>query len=433
MRRRALLLGAALLIGLPLVGAALAEARPGGGHGYSSGSSGSSGGGGGGSSGSSYSSGSSSSSSSSSSWSSSSGSSSSSGGPPGAFFAAVLVIFVGFMGFALVTSLIESRGDQEWEAHVRRLRALDASTDTTDELALLREKDPAFTLALFEDFARALFARAHQARHDKAALDHLAPYLDPLARKQLLGALPAGVPVTSVVIGTMSVGRWRLDGVRGRFRVLVEFEANLTAGGETRVVTETWSFERSQHAKTRTWEGLRTFGCPSCGDALEKVAEELCASCGQAVRPGRFDWSVLKITEGRSESVDGSLRGTVPERGTEKPTIVDARLRERTADLLQEDPQALTGLEARLKLIFAELNAAWAAQDLRPARGFLSSGLYHTMEEQLKPYLEQGLVNAVRGARIVKWEMARLLRDRDFDSLTLRVFGTGADHTYEKA
>jgi hypothetical protein len=299
----------------------------------------------------------------------------------------------------------------------------------TDYVAMLREKDPEFSLALFEDFARALFTRAHQARHDDAALARLAPYLSAFARRLLRNR----GTVETVIIGAMAIESWNLDEASDAFLAIVHFEANLVVAGETSLVEETWTITRSARARTRPWQGVRAFGCPSCGAPLEQVAEELCASCGQEVRAGRFDWVVTKIEVGLSEATGTGSTGTVPERGTEAPTIVHGRLQDETAALLAEDPAALTGFEARLGLIFGELNAAWAAQNLKPARPYLSSQLFATLQQQVETHLSQGLVNVVDGARIVRFEMAKLLRDARYAALTVRLFGSGRDYTYRKA
>jgi predicted lipid-binding transport protein (Tim44 family) len=421
------LFGAGLLVPTP------AEGRPGSGQSYSSGSSG----------GSSSSRGSSSSSGSSSGGSSGSSYSSSGSGStvvtsgnlsPAVFF----IVFFGMIGFVLVQVFrdsYESRADREhWELQRRRAAESEERDRKTDYVALLRQKDPDFSLALFEDTARALFTQAHQARHDPAALARLAPYLDPLVRRSLQKRAPVGGQVGVVVVGALRLGHWRLNEMVGRFAVDAAFEANLIlAQGGAQLVRETWTLERSARARTRPWEGVRSFGCPSCGAPLEQVAEELCQSCGQAVKPGRFDWTARSIEEGAGEKVAASLTGTVPERGTDRPTVVHPGLARAQASLLQDDPSALTNFEARLQLVFAELNAAWAAQDLRPVRAFLSAGLFATLQQQVEEYRRQGLVNAVKGAHIVRSQPARLVREARHDLLTLRVFGTGCDYTYRKA
>lgn len=398
-----------------------AEARPGGGHSYSGGSSGGSSSGGGGSS---------SSSGSSHSYGSSSSGSGTSGGalPPGVF----LVLFFGmflFVGGTILKDVVGSRGDREARiAADRRYREYEAREARKDYVALIKEKDPEFSLALFEDFLRALFGRAHEARHDDGALARLAPYLSPGARKRLRSPEKAD----TVIIGAMRISSWNFDELRNRFVATVDFEANLVVGGTTHLVRETWTLERSPRAATRPWSGVRTFACPSCAAPLEQVTEQLCASCGQSIADGRFDWMLRTVELHQAVRTGTGLTGTVAEQGTDRPTVVHPELETRKAALLADDPAALTGFSERLHLIFSELNAAWAAQDLKPVRPYLSSGLFETMRQQVDTYRQQGLVNVVDGARIVRWEMVKLVRDARYDALTVRLFGSGRDYTYRK-
>jgi inner membrane protein import complex subunit Tim44-like protein len=408
-----------------------ADARPGSGQSYSSGSSsgssgGSSGGGGGSSGG-----GSRSSSDDHRSGSSTSGARTVAGtdGSPVLF----LVLFFGlllFCGGAIVMNVIRSAQDRkDYVAMQRRRREYLERESRADYVAMIREKDPEFSLALFEDFARALFTRAQLSRHDDAALARLAPYLSAHARKELRNP----DEVETVIIGVMMVKGWNFNELSYRFVAAVEFQANLVLAGDTHLVHEIWTIERSSRARTRPWQGVRVFGCPSCGAPLEQVSEELCAACGQEVRVGGFDWTVTKVDRRLSLRTGISLTGTVPEQGTDAPTIVHSGLEAEKAALLADDPMALTGLEARLGLIFAELNAAWAAEDLHGARPYLSSGLFATLRQQVQTYVAQGLVNVVDGARIVRWETTKLARDARYDALTVRLFGSGRDYTYRKA
>jgi hypothetical protein len=48
-------------------------------------------------------------------------------------------------------------------------------------------------------------------------------------------------------------------------------------------------------------------------------------------------------------------------------------------------------------------------------------------------YRAQGLVNVVEGARIERWSSARVERDRHYDAVTVRLWGTGRDVTREAA
>jgi hypothetical protein len=414
---------AVLLAAVLLLVVSRADARPGGGQGYSGGTSRSTSGG---RSGGSY---------------SSSSSSSSSGGPTvqisdgtAIFFLCVIVVAFGFVGIHVLGDYVSTRNDRAaWEAQSRRRAESEAREARTDYLASLRERDPAFSRALFEDYVRALFAKGHASRHDPAALARLAPYLAPAVRSHLQHREPVGAPVVSVVVGALSLSGWRENQMAFAFVVDAVFEANLVRADATEYTRETWTFARSCRARTRPWEGVRTFGCPSCGAPLERVAEELCQSCGQQVKPARFDWSAVGVGVDDAEDRASSMLETVAEKGTDLPTIFAPDLAARKAALLADDPQALTGLEARLSLIFTEMNRAWASQDLRRARPYLSAGLFASLEQQIETYRSQGLVNRVDGARITRSEMAKLARDPRQDALTLRVFGTGCDFTLEKA
>jgi hypothetical protein len=44
-------------------------------------------------------------------------------------------------------------------------------------------------------------------------------------------------------------------------------------------------------------------------------------------------------------------------------------------------------------------------------------------------YEKQGLRNALEGMRIVEWKAVKVVRDRHYDSMTLRVWGSGRDYT----
>jgi predicted lipid-binding transport protein (Tim44 family) len=335
------------------------------------------------------------------------------------------VVAIGMVLFFLVVGFTLLRGARQeaWTAG----RVGVGSGSRSQDLALLRSRDPAFSFALFEDFVRALYVAAQDARHDAAALDRLAPYLSPAARDALRGPR-----VDTVIVGSISTRRFELDEATIRFRSRVAVVANLVVEGRTRHVEETWTFERAANVRTKPWEGVRAFGCPSCGAPLEGVEQDRCASCGQQIRPGRFDWVVASVERGAEVETGTSLTGTVEERGTDLPTVVDPRLGEEKAALLADDPDALTGFEARVQLVFTELNAAWAAQDMLRARPYLSASLFETLQAQLRPYLQDGLVNRVEGARIVRTEPARLVRDQRETALTIRLFGTGRDVTLRK-
>jgi hypothetical protein len=402
-----------------------ADARPGGGHGFSGGSRG--GGGGGGSRG---------------------GGGGGGGGLDGGGFVLELVrlafiypkVGVPILLVVVYVAIVVSRQQRLREWSTAAPRPLQDASPQPVRLEELRARDPEFSRVLLEDFAYALFAEAHKARHDPAALEHLAPYLALPARQALAQRAPRGMPVRAAVVGSMRVTQLALPpppqpgaSAVGEVGVDLAFEANLVFSEASQYVEEQWRLARAATAVTRPWKGVRSFGCPACGAPFEASGNR-CASCGKVVDNGRFDWTLRRVTVSRLEEAPPVLTGTVAERGSDAPTVFQPGVRERWEALLRDDPGVTNeSFSARLQLVFAELNAAWAAQNLVGIRPFVSDGLYAYLRYWVEAYRSQGLVNKVEGARIERWVTAKVERDKHYDAVTVRLWGTGKDVTIEVA
>lgn len=309
------------------------------------------------------------------------------------------------------------------------------------DLDRIRALDPGFSVVLFEDFAYALFAKAHQARAQPRDLEALAPYLSPAARAHLAKRQPEGAAVTAVVIGALRARGLSLppgDDPAAQVAVVLEIEANMTVGAGTSQLThyvrERWRLVRAAGVQSRPPEAARSFKCPSCGAPFASQGDDRCSYCGQVVSGGRFDWSVQAIDLLALETRPPALTTTVEEVGTDWPTILHPDLAGRWAELVRADPAVTQpGLNARLELIYGELNAAWTACDLRPVRPFVSDGLYDYLQFWIGAYREQGLRNVLEGMRIVRWQATKVVRDQYFDALTVRLWGTGLDYTVREA
>ena len=320
--------------------------------------------------------------------------------------------------------------------------AAPASRDLDD----LRTMDPEFSVVLFEDFAYALFARGHEARSSERDLEALSPYLSAAARSHLAQRQPVGAPVSGVVIGAMRVVALSIPPTRNaapggpppRAVVTLEFEANMTVGPtegqQTHYVQERWRLERDATVQSKPPEKALSFQCPNCGAPFGPEGGDRCQYCGQVVSGGRFDWSVESIDLLRLEERPPALTSNVQEVGTDWPTIFHPKLSARWAELVREDPGVTPeGLNARLQLIYAEMNAGWSGRDLKGARPYVSDGLFDYLQYWIAAYQEQGLRNVLEGMRIVEWKTVKIVRDRHYDSLTVRLWGTGRDSTVREA
>jgi len=413
------------LLWLAILLPALAEARPGGGQGYSGG--GGSGGSGGG------------------------------GGDGGLIFLLVrLLIWLIFnhplIGIPLTIAVIigfvrwnKNKGSRQmgWDSMPTRAQA-PPQRQPSQDLEVIRTLDPDFSIVLFDDFVFALYARAHQARANQRDLDALTPYLSQPARTGLAQRPPVGTPVTAVIVGALRVLDVRLPGPPAgptpdpRVCVTLEIESNLTLGAAGREITqyvkERWRLVRGANVRTKPPQQVQSFHCPNCGAPFEPTGSDRCQYCGEAVSNGRFDWTVESITPIAIEARPPALTGTVQEVGTNWPTLFHPDLPTRRTDLLRDDPTATDeALAARLRLIYDDLNKAWTNLDLTPVRPYVSDGLFDYLQYWITAYKSQGLRNVLDGMRMTEVTLTKIVRDRWYDALTYRIWGTGRDSTLRVA
>ena len=322
-------------------------------------------------------------------------------------------------GYIIKRLFKKRRFQQNWDS----APAL-ASAPVSPDLQRICQLDPAFSGVLFEDFVFRLYAQAHQARFSSEAMDQLAPYVSAQARESLVRRPPIRVPVSNVVIGAMKVVRLTVparpldpQGQPNQVGVDLRFESNMTAGApgqeQTYYVVEDWSLYRAANVTSRPPDAPRDFPCPNCAAPFTSSDKQRCDYCGEVVNTGRFDWLLHHLRLLRNEARPPQITGSVPERGTNLPTISSASLGMRWGELLRDDP-AVTDetLGRRLQLIHAELNRAWSALDLRGVRPFVSDGLYDYLQYWINAYQGRGLRNVLEQAQILRWERVKLVRDR---------------------
>jgi hypothetical protein len=320
-----------------------------------------------------------------------------------------------------------------WSAHQQHQNAdwdsgPAATLEPAIELVDLRTRDPEFSQVVFEDFAFRLFAAAQRARPDHLA--DVAPYVAQPARDELAEREPADERVDQVVVGAQRVVRLELDDADGRVRVAVEYEANVATLAHTYYSVETWLFARDAARHSKPPGATRDFPCPNCGAPWQASATgtQTCASCGQVVDNGRFDWVVEHVSLDSMDERPPTLTADPPERGTDLPTVRQHDLAARLASLAADDAAfAEPQLLARLRMIYDELNRGWAANELAPVRGLVSDGLYDYLSYWTSAYAKQGLRNLLVDMRVTKTAIAKVERDRWYDAITIRLWGTGKD------
>jgi hypothetical protein len=333
----------------------------------------------------------------------------------------ILVIVVSYLFYAAY----RNAKNRDWDSGPPV--ELEHAVETTE----LRRVDPDFSQVVFEDFAYRLFSTAHRARPDKLAT--VAPYVSEAARAALAAREPKQ-PIAQVIVGAMRVYRVDLpdDDTDTFVRVGVEFEANVATDQHTYYCVESWLFARDASRRSTPPGATKSFPCPNCGAPWQSNATgtQVCASCGQVVDNGRFDWIVEQVSLSAQDERPPTLTTEVEERGTDLATYRQDGVDNKWLGLQQDDP-ALTwpALQARLGMIYDQLNAAWSRNELPPVRGLVSDGLYDYLQYWVSAHVAQHLRNELHDMRITHSTIAKVVRDRYFDAVTIRFWGTGKDYT----
>src|SRR5262245_36995277 len=124
------------------------------------------------------------------------------------------------------------------------------------------------------------------------------------------------------------------------------------------------------------------------------------------------------------------LVGTTEEVGTDEPTVVAPDVQEKYHALCKKDP-ALTwaAFTARVERIFAEFQVAWSEQDLLRVRPYLSDNLFQRQVYWIETYQRAKLKNITEDSRVASVQIAKVVSDRHFDAITVRIFAEGLDYT----
>jgi predicted lipid-binding transport protein (Tim44 family) len=346
-----------------------------------------------------------------------------------------IAIIIGFILYA--------RSDKGKTPSVCSADAVAAPTHRSfaQEFGLLRKFDPNFSEITFTDFCYALYARAQDARGRKA-LEELSPYLSEAARGALAERNPPNLQaVAGVIIGSMQVA-----GVQGLtspvVMISVEFETNYTevtgGGGQpskemTYYVRERWVLERNREVLSPTPAQATALHCPRCGAALMKDTTGACAFCGARIESGEFQWFVRSVSLLSREARGPLLTSNVPEVGTDYPSVVQPHFQNIRTHFEQNNPSfRWQEFDARVALIFNELQVAWSSLQWERARPHETDNIFQMHQYWIEAYKRQGLRNVLDNFRITRMQPVKIKEDAFYNSITVRIWAEGYDYTVDK-
>lgn len=325
----------------------------------------------------------------------------------------------------------------EPEMKEKRARVEDrgqSHASVAEAIAALNGKDEELSQVLFEDFLYALYAEVQTAR-GRGRLDRLAPYVAEKAR-HAYDEYPAKA-VQDIVIGAMRLEAASVTEPVRRVEVRVEWETNYTevlesGAQQSWYVAERWVLRRSPDARSRPPERTRVFGCPNCGAPLEGLAGTTCSYCKTDVGKGDFDWQVTRIEVKERDARGPMLTGTTEEVGTDLPTVVAPDVQKQYNALRARDAALIwKGFCARVERIFDEFQVAWSSQEPMRVRPYLSDNLFQLQLYWIAAYKKAGLRNVTENARISGIHLARVVSDRHYDAITVRVYASSLDYTID--
>jgi uncharacterized Zn finger protein (UPF0148 family) len=308
-------------------------------------------------------------------------------------------------------------------------------TSATQPLNALRKFDPNFSESVFADFCYSLYGHAHEARGSKR-LDQYAPYLSASAR-QSLAAIHPGVDAVRGVI----VGSYQIAGARGldtpTVEVTVMFEANYTEVTDGRemswYVKEQWVLERARDILSPAPGKAKADHCPRCGAALKTRSDGSCSYCGVKIENGAFQWFVTSVATTEREARGPLLTSTVPERGTDRATVMQANFASAKQAFVEADPTFQWGeMEARIRMIATELQDAWSSLDWEKARVHETEPLFQMHRYWIDAYRAQKLRNIVDDFKVARVQPVRISSDAFYDAITVRIWASGKDYTTDE-
>ena len=311
------------------------------------------------------------------------------------------------------------------------------------EFDQLRKFDPNFSEIVFTDFCYALYAKAQHARgHGASELDHLSPYLSEAARNALLSRNAQGPQeVKGIIIGAMTIAN-----VRGLETPLVNigmvFEANYTevvkvndkSTEMTYYLRERWELERKRDVLSPPPAQATALHCPRCGAPLQKDTAGACAFCGTRVDSGEFQWYVRGIALLDRESKGPLLTSDVPEVGTDYPSVVQPAFENIRVAFERNNPSFSWGaFQARARLIFNELQAAWSTLNWERARPHETDNLFQMHQYWIDAYKRQQLRNLIDQCTITAMQPVKIKEDAFYNSITLRIGAQAYDYTVDSS
>lgn len=311
---------------------------------------------------------------------------------------------------------------------------MSSTTQRDNMLARLKSSDPNFSTPVFLDYASLLFTKMHlYISGDR--LKEIQPFFSTNLEKW------SNYDISEVVIGKAAIVSISNDVHHEThqkiIKITVEFNANYTAkakanGAIFRCFTvENWQFVRNAGVVSPVPDGMGVLKCPCCGASAEFTDAGTCAHCGNMISQTDNVWIVNAVTVVSTERVKTSDVITyAAEVGTGNATIYDSHLQERAAEFAAtHNNMGYREFEQNIAIpYFLDIYKLYSSLQWDQARHLLSDRLWQSMNYWITFCKEYGCRNALDNVTIQKVNTVKYETDKYYDSVTVRIFAYCYDY-----
>ncbi len=304
-----------------------------------------------------------------------------------------------------------------------------------NQIKLLQQKDPNFSLPLFLDFCQLLYTNIITFAANKE-LPKLKTYISDEMTASLNKAWAGISQVKDIIIGNLAIVGFDLTNADVTI-IKVTFQTNYTvklANSDkwaTLYENSTWSLARQTGVVSKGPGEINRFGCPTCGGALDDNSEGKCPYCGNSLAKGQTTWflSHLYVSECTNQA-PSAYGGYAPEEGTMDPTRFQPGFYDKLAAFQQTYPDFnVDAFKHKVKHIFVKLQEAWTTHKWDKARPFETDQLFQVHLYWIKLYQREQIRNVLTNINIQAVELVKIQKDAFYDAVTVRIHAAMIDYT----
>jgi hypothetical protein len=277
-----------------------------------------------------------------------------------------LTLFLIYLFYTMNNGRIERREDSI-DSTIASGVEVEQDSRRREALSVIRARDPKFDEAAFLQRAAAAFVQIQDAwsRQDMAkarafisdgVYERFSRQISEYRSRKIRNRMSDVTVLETEALGYLAGPHY--DAVYVSLKAsatdeTVELDTEKVLSGGADTFTEVWTFLRRPGAKTLARPGLLEGHCPSCGSPLPIADAAQCAACKAWVNSGEHDWvltAITQVSEWAFPSPDREVTGW--------------------EDLRDTDPElSLEALEDRAAVAFWRWLDARRRRDLAPLRG----------------------------------------------------------------